>query len=80
MKYRLYAAMVACLVLAGFASPAAGRDAERRPERTERTIRETPYSNSSVRREREFRRIAREIERDRQPSYYVFKRDRSPRD
>lgn len=80
MKYRLYAALTACMILAGFATPAAGREPERHHERAKRTIRETPYSNSSVRREREYRRIAREIERDRRPAYYEFKRDRAPRD
>ena len=76
MKYRLWTALTALAILAGATSPAAGKDAEKRPERKERTVRETPYSNAAVAREREARKIEREIEKDRQPNYYVFEHER----
>lgn len=75
MKYRRWAALTAITILAGPASPALGADAEKRPERT---VRETPYSNTTVAREREARKIEKALDRDRRPDHYVFRDRRRP--
>jgi hypothetical protein len=69
IKYPFYAAVAACAIVAGSAAPVAAKERQTRSERhhAQREDRDdTPYSNRSMRREREARRIAREIAQDRQ--------------
>lgn len=80
-KYGFYAALAAAVLVAGTAAPATGQSAERRSERAERSKpTDTPYSNRSVRREREAKRIVREIERERASRHYRFANRREVRD
>ncbi len=83
IKHLSYAALLACALVAALPSPADAQDRDRRPERAERSekpdrARDTPYSNRSVRREREAVRIIREVERQSRPSHYQFRDRRQP--
>lgn len=83
MKYTLYAILGACALVVALPSAATAQDRDRRPDRAERSekpdrARDTPYSNRSVRREREAVRIIREIERQSRPSHYQFRDRRQP--
>lgn len=74
-RYRLFAAVAAAVALAVTAAPLEAKERPKRPERPQaerRVVRDTPYSNRAVRREREVLRIVRKIERDRKPGYYEF--------
>jgi len=84
MKHPLMAAAMLCVVLSAYAAPAIAHDPDRRSERSERAdkadrdrTRDTPYSNRSVRREREAARIIRDAEQRSTKGRYQF-RDRKP--
>lgn len=86
IKHLSYTALLACALVVALPSPATAQDRDRRPERAERAERsekpdrerDTPYSNRSVRREREAVRIIREVERQSRPSHYQFRDRRRP--
>lgn len=74
-EFRLRAALAACLILLCTATPAAGKEPEKRSEK-KRAESRSPYSNESVRRDREALRQERAARKDAEPSHYQF---RSPR-
>jgi len=76
-KYPLYAILAACALAAGFSAPATAADPDKRSDRAERKVeRDTPYSNRSVRRQREIERTVRDIERrESNREGYRFKSD-----
>lgn len=77
MKYPLYAILAACALSVGFSAPATATEPDDGSERAERKAdRDTPYSNRSVRRQREVERIIRDAERrENQREGYRFKSD-----
>ena len=77
-KIRLCVLLTTGLILAASAAPLDAKEPERRHERAERAKpTETPYSNRSVRRDREALRQAKEAERAKRPDYYRFGREDS---
>jgi hypothetical protein len=71
-RYRLAAAILATTILMSLSTPLGAKERKRESQKIERT--DTPYSNRSVRRDREARRQSDEAEKKKRPDYYQFKR------
>lgn len=75
-KLRPFLLLAAGLTIAAMSTPLSAKDRERpRAERPATT--ETPYSNRSVRRDREALRQERAARRDAEPDHYQFRKRRS---